>query len=93
LADEFSVTVNAVVLYNLSVKLFDTDWVGKMARRKGIAVIPSIDALDHPFIRKVMRGMAVVAGGDSLMAGMIPPIKLLPHHMTVHTGFRVIGQV
>ncbi len=90
LGDGGRVTLHTIFLGNARIKAADHDRFGKIARREGDAVVPTIDALDHPFVGKAMGRVTVVARGDRFVAGMAPPFVLLAHNVAVDTRRRIV---
>lgn len=64
--------------------------IRKIAQRKCFTVVPTIYTFNYPFVGKVMGRMAIVTGSHRFVAGIIPTIKLLLHHMTIHTSIGII---
>lgn len=92
-AHQPQVAQNTVPLHNIDIEFLNTDGVLKIPGGKRKAVIPAVDALGQPFIHKPTWRMAVVADGETLVAGMVPILKLILHDMTIYAGFGIIGQV
>lgn len=53
----------------------------------------AVSGLGHIFSDGVMWCMAIVAGGNGLMAGFLPAIVLLIHDMAIRTAGGIIAQI
>ena len=53
----------------------------------------AVFGLRHVFPDEVMRRVAVIAGGDCVMSGLLPAVVLFAHDVTVDAGFRIVGEI
>lgn len=87
-------TCDAVCLGNIGIERTNTDWFMEISQRKGYAVIEPVDTFDKPlFNERCMGRVAVIAGCNPCMAGMLPGIELLAHDVAVIAGLRIIRKV
>ena len=93
LADQQGMAGHAVFLHNFSVAAANSDRFVKIPGGEGVTVIPAVQALDNPLVRELVRDMAIVTGGEFIVAGMIPALELVAHNVAVYTRIRVIGEV
>ena len=86
-------TAYTVVLDNSQAAFLDLNRLMEVLERKSLTVAEAMFDLREILADQVMRHMAVVAGGRSMMRALSPAIVLIPHDMAIHAGGRVIRQV
>ena len=91
--DQILMTLDAILLDDVGIVIFDADVVGIGIKRKCNAVIKAVAPLHEILLWERVRGMTVVAGRHFFMARMIPTIKFVAHDMTVHTRCWIIGKI
>ncbi len=65
----------------------------KILERKCLRMMMAVAGFGQPFADEIVRHMAVVARGHSVMTGFLPAVELCTHDVTVGAGARVIRQV
>jgi hypothetical protein len=81
------------VLRYLVIKLCDLDCVGVSSGREVERMPESVICLYRIFPDDVVRGVAVVAGSDRVMARLQPCVVLSPHYMTIHACSGIVRQI
>ncbi len=76
-------TLKTIFLDDIGIERCDLNRFSKIAGSKGKAVVNAITSLSDVLADKVVRGMAAITGGNAFMRRAIPPIKLVPHDMTI----------
>src|SRR4051812_26799217 len=71
----------------------DLDRLLEAAGGEGEGVVPAVQRLGEPLPGEVVRGVAIVADRDGVVAGAGPPLELLAHDVAVHARLRVVGQI
>lgn len=78
-------TMQARTLCHTLVTGFDLNGVFKVTRGERQRVKESVVCFDNPLPEGIVRQVAVIAGGDRVMAGGQPRIVMFLHHVTVGT--------
>ncbi len=91
--NEISMTLNARPLSNSAISRLDLNGLMKLPGCKRPGMQHSVVGFRKPFPKERMRQMAVVAGRDCMMAGLLPGVIMGLHHMTVGASLGVIGKV
>jgi hypothetical protein len=92
-ADHDRMAANAVMLKLLQIGLSDPDRFVKVLKRERLRMVPAILGFDEILVWEGRRDMAVVATGDTMMAGFHPGVVLVIHDVAVFTGGGVIAEV
>jgi len=90
LTREFAVAENAVLVQNAGIARPDADGFMKVLQRKCLGVMIPVFGFREIFTQEIVRHVAVVAGGVSMVAGFLPPVVLLAHNMTIHARPRIV---
>ena len=91
---QIRVTVPARTLGDLEIAARYPDRLGKPAGREAKGVPETV-----PRLRRIFRGqtavwrVAVIAGGNCLMAGLRPTIELFIHDVTIGACCRIVAEV
>jgi len=88
--NHLAVTSHAVVTGDLRIEIMDADRFVEPARGERRAVIPAVDGFGCVFSDKIMRRMAIVAGGGPVMRRPVPPVVLVAHDMTIVAGAGIV---
>lgn len=90
-AHQVAVTTQTVFVRHASIHFGNPNWLGERVERKPHTVVHAIDRLDRILRDEiVVRGMAVIACSHRLVAGVIPGIELIAHHVAIHARLRII---
>src|SRR6185436_15788039 len=73
------VTAQTVVLQDGAVSRLDADRLLEVLQREALRVVPAVARLGEVLGEEAMREMAVDAGGDAVMAGLLPAVVLAAH--------------
>jgi len=92
-AHKVAMAKEAVRIQHSGISGFDTDWIVKSPQGECNGMVIAVAGFDQPFAEKIMRYMAIIACGDSVMAGFLPAVELVPHDMAVHTCLWIVGEV
>ena len=92
-AHKVPVTIQTVGIQYSAISRLNANWIAKIPKRKGDGMMIAVSGLRHPFAEKVMRHVAIVAGGESVMAGFLPAVKLIAHDVAVYARFGIIRKV
>jgi hypothetical protein len=92
-ADIILVTINAIVVQHLGTGGLDLDWFVEILERKPFRMVVSIAGLGQPFPHEFVRDVAIVAGGLTMVTGLLPAIVLIPHDVAIHAGTWIIGEI
>ena len=90
---QLSMTAQAVLLQDLAVGGTYFYRFVKILECEFARVVESILGFDHVPPRKRSRQVAVVAHCDSVVAPLLPTIKLLAHDVAVDTNIRIVGEI
>ena len=80
-------------LSHAAVSWLDLNGFVEVFQRKCQRVKEAVVSLDQPLPNKVVRQMAIVADRHMPMAGMLPRIVIILHHMAICTSLWVIAQI
>ena len=72
---------------------FDPNRFAEVLQRESQRVKEAVVGLGDPFAEEIVRQMAVVANGDMLMAGILPGIEVVLHHVAIDAGLRIVAEV
>lgn len=86
-------TIPAGFFRNAVIPFGDLNRFMKITCGKRPGMVETIECLGEVFINQRVRGVAIIAGGDVLMAGLHPAVILLIHDMTIGAGGRIVSQV
>ena len=78
---------DTVVLEDPAVLGGDHDGFMEILQCERFGVVVSILCFGNIFPDEVMRQMTIYTGGRSMVTGLLPGVELLPHYMTILTGF------
>jgi hypothetical protein len=87
------VAAPASILGDVVIEAGDFDSVGIPASGEVKGMPESIVGFDRVFPDDVMRRVAVVAGGDGVVARLHPRVVFRPHHVAISAGCRIVGEV
>ena len=93
LAHKFFVAIQAVGLENGRVYRLDANRLLKVLQCECHGMVVTIAPFCPPFGEEIMRQVAVVAGGEGMVAGLLPAVILVAHDMTIRTGLGIARQV
>ena len=93
LADEITMTVQAISIEDAGVSLPDSNRFPEILQCERLGVVIAVGHLRQPFAEEIVRHMAVVAGGKAVVAGLLPAFELLAHDVAVYACTRVIGKI
>ena len=93
LAHRLLVTTDAVVLQRLRVMIANANRFVKVLEGEAFAMPDAVLRFGQILRNESVRGVAVVAGGDGMMAAMLPAIELLAHDMAIHAGVGIVAEV
>ena len=93
LVENLAVASDAVLLQHRGVARLDHDRFGKVLEREPLGVPEAVFRFGRIFCDEAVWGVAVIARGDRVMAGVLPAIVLLAHDVTVHTSGGIVGEI
>ena len=93
LADEPAMASQAVVLEDRRRARVELNRVVEILEREAPRVPIAVLHLRRVFADQVVRHVAIVADGDSMVAGVLPTVVLLAHEVAVYTRGRIVGEV
>jgi hypothetical protein len=85
--------IDASVLGDAAVSRLDSNRLVKILERERQRVEKPVIGLGDPMTNEVVWQMAIIAGGDVAVAGMLPGIVVPLHDMTVRARFGVAAQI
>src|SRR5678815_5579526 len=91
LAHQLRVAPHTVGFDDFTVLLSDADRLVKVLKGETLGMPVSVNHLRRVLADQIVRRVAVVAGRDRVVRGLLPPVVLLAHDVTVHAGRGVIG--
>jgi len=53
----------------------------------------SVVGFGHPLANEIMRQVAIVADCDVMVAGVLPSVEMILHHMTIDTCLGIVAQI
>ena len=77
LADKRFVATNAVVLDDRQAAFLDADWLVEILEGESPGMAKAVLGLGEVFAKKIVRHMAVVAGGNRVMRTLAPTVELV----------------
>ena len=87
---DIRVTFTARTFGDLATALGDLNRIRETSHREIIRMPETVSSLGPVFADKIVRGMAVVAGGDVSMTALDPTIQLLLHDMAIGAGLGIV---
>lgn len=93
LMDKIAMTRNTSVLSDAAVAGFDLDRLVEVLERECERMEEAVVGLGYPFTKKFVRQMAVVANGNMAMAGVLPRVVMIVHHVAVRASLWVIAEI
>lgn len=87
------VTIPTRFFGHLSVSFGYLNRFVESAGRKIIGMPETVRSLCVVFSKKIVGRVTVVASGNSLMAGFLPAVQLLIHHMAVRARFGPVAEI
>ena len=93
LADERFVATNAVVLDDRQAAFLDADRLVEILEGESPGMAKAVLGLGEVFANKIVRHMAVVAGGNRVMRTLAPTVELVTHDVAVHAGLGIVREV
>jgi len=90
---DIRVTITAGALRNLATAVGDLNWVRIISHREVIRMPKPVSPLRPVFADKIVRSVAVVAGGNISMTALSPAIELFLHDVAIGAGLRVVRQI
>lgn len=91
--DHTGMTLDAIGLQDVGVAGLDADGFVEVLERKSIRVPEAVACFRQVFAHKIVRDVAVVAGCDGMMAGLLPTVVVFAHDMALHTGTGIVAEV
>lgn len=91
--DDRLVAMPAVILDDLAVVIVHENVVGKPPGGEGQRVEEPVARLAVILADEVVRGVAVVAGGELAVRGFHPGVELFAHDVAIGAGLRTIGEI
>jgi hypothetical protein len=91
--DEILMAAQAVFLQLYGIHGTDANGVGKVLQGELHRVIPAIVRLGDEFGDERMWGVAIVADGPAMVAGLLPGIELFLHDVAVGALLGVVAEV
>lgn len=92
-AHKVPVTIQTVGIQYRAISRLNANWIAKIPKRKGDGMMIAVPGLRHPFAEKVMRHVAIVAGGERVVTGFFPAVILALHDVTVHTRLWIVRKI
>ena len=89
----FLVATDTGILDNGTIESFYLQWLGEISSSKGHTVVPAINRFDHVFPQEIRGSVAIIACRRRVMAGAGPNVVMLPHDVTILTGYGIIPQI
>jgi len=93
LMHDIGMTMDAGTLRYPAVARFDLDRFVKVFERKGQRMEKAIVGLGNPFAQKVVGQVTIVTDSHMAMAGVLPRVVMIVHHVTVGARFRIVAEV
>src|SRR5262245_44669315 len=91
--DDALMATDAVGLDDSAAGRLDSDRLVEVAGGEAVGVPQAVVGLGVPLAEEVMWDVAIVAGGEGVMAGLLPGVVLVVHDVTVGARLRVAGEV
>ena len=85
--------MHARVLRYLSIARLDPQGIRVVVKRERQRMKEAIVGFGDPLADWIMREMAVVTDRNVVMAGFLPGIVRLLHHMTVDAGLGIVAEI
>src|SRR5438105_4306400 len=82
-ADKLLVAANAVLIQDLGIIARDLDRLVEVLERESLRVAIAVVGLADVFADAVRGGVAIVARGVIVMAGVLPAVILIPHDVAI----------
>ena len=94
LVDEAGVAVQAGVLGDAPVARLDAQGIGDVPERERQRVEEPVVGFGHPLAdRVVVPQVAIVAGGDAVVARLLPRVVVPLHHVAVGAAARIVHEI
>lgn len=93
LAHESAVAAQAIILDDRRRARVQLDRLVEILKREAPGVAIAVLHLGEVLAEKVLRHVAVVAGGEGVVAGVLPGFVLLAHDVAVDAGHGVVGEI
>jgi hypothetical protein len=93
LTRHYIMAADTVLLHDFLIKLPDLNGIREIPGCESQTVVPAVQSFYDIFTDNIFWSVTTVAVGGFFMTGLVPRIKLFPHDMAVHTGFRIIKKV
>jgi hypothetical protein len=91
LANEITMTIQAISVKNGCASRPDSDRFFEILQCERLGMVIAVGHLGQPFAEEIVRNMAIVAGGEGVVTGLLPAIQLIAHDMAVYAGTGVVG--
>lgn len=91
--DDVAMTVHAIVVQDSRADCPQANWFWKILKRETFGVPKAILRLDEILQHEFMRNMAIIAGRDGMMAGLLPAVVLVAHDVTIDTRLRIAAEI
>lgn len=85
--------IEASTLCHAPISRFNLDGLVKVFECERQRMTKTVVCLGKPMANKIVRQMAIVAGSDVPMAGVLPGIVIVLHNMAVYACFWVAAQI
>jgi hypothetical protein len=86
-------TIDARVLRNAPISRFNSDRLMKILKRERERMEKPVVGLSDPMTDEVVGQMAIVAGSDVSMAGLLPGVIMPLHDVAIRARFWIAAQV
>lgn len=93
LADHILVAADAVLLYDAFTARVCGKGFVEVLQGEGFGVGVAVEGFGEVFAEEVVGYVAVVAGGNSVVAGMLPGTVVFAHDVAVGAGYGFVAKV
>jgi hypothetical protein len=90
--DEVTVAVETGILHDAGVARLDLDRFVGLVGGERQRMEEAVDGLDEPLAREAVGEVAVVAGGDVVVAGFDPRVEVVLHDVAISAGVGIVGE-
>jgi len=91
--NKVAVTAQAILLQRFRVGGFDLDRFMEIHQRERLAVAVSVVGFSKILGKKIMRQVAIDAGGRGVVGGFGPGVVLWLHDVAIHTSAGIGGKI
>src|SRR5690349_10002105 len=90
---EFLVALRAVLLQHATIARLDANGFVKVLEREALGVPEAVLRLAGVFAREIVRRVTVVAGGDGVMARLLPAVVMFTHDVAIGARGGIIAEI